>query len=337
MIKTKNPILSFCIPTYNRVYRLLECVNSIRELNFKNIEIIVSDNNSEDKTEEVIKKLALKDKRIKYFKNKKNVGLTKNVVEVLKRGKGEYVYLTSDEDIINKQFFINKFHLFKKKEYSLILGSIYNKNSHSFYVKEIDKCYKNNKKIKKMNNRIYRQYISGIIFKKKDINFSIMDKYVNNWSILYPHIFMILMCLSEGMLLTCKEIICFQGRPETISYVQYDFEYNPNHYTHPLSRLNEFKFWNKATKEIIKDEPLLKKLQSSLGVKAAETMFSSSFKKYKKELQYEYFKQICNIPELKKSFIKTYYYRKIIMEPIIMIAKKLNIFNLLIKLRNRFL
>ena len=64
-------------------------------------------------------------------------------------------------------------------------------------------------------------------------------------------------------------------------------------------------------------------------------MFSSSFKKYKKELQDEYFKQIYKIPELKKSFIKTYYYRKIIMEPIISLAKKLNILNLLIKLRNR--
>lgn len=67
----KKPFFSVVIPTYNRSSTLKCAIESVFLQNFDDLEIIVVDDASPDDTQRVVK--SFKDKRIRYFKNKKNL------------------------------------------------------------------------------------------------------------------------------------------------------------------------------------------------------------------------------------------------------------------------
>lgn len=107
MINSNQPFLSICIPTYNRADVLPECLNSIliqlqdTELKDK-VEIVISDNNSQDNTTGLIKKYQAKYKNIRYYKNKTNIGPAANAVKVASLALGKYIWFFSDDDLQNK-------------------------------------------------------------------------------------------------------------------------------------------------------------------------------------------------------------------------------------------
>lgn len=78
---------------------------------FTNYEIIISDNNSQDNTEEVVK--SFKDERIKYFKNNTNLGAIKNLVLCTQKASGDIIYLLSAKAIIPNDALMNTYNAFK--------------------------------------------------------------------------------------------------------------------------------------------------------------------------------------------------------------------------------
>ncbi|WP_214071532.1 glycosyltransferase [Mucilaginibacter sp. dw_454] len=92
------PKVSIIVPTYNRSIYLKETLNSILSQSFTDYEIIITDNNSTDDTENVVKSFS--DPRIVYSKNPENVGSVNNYNEALKLVKGTYIHLFSDDDIM---------------------------------------------------------------------------------------------------------------------------------------------------------------------------------------------------------------------------------------------
>lgn len=104
MIRNKMPLLSLCIPTYNRAGYLKECLDSIvsqfkDKKIFKQVEIIVSDNNSKDHTQELVKQYRRKYPNIRYYKNKKNIGSIKNVIRATSYTRGVYIWFFADDDL----------------------------------------------------------------------------------------------------------------------------------------------------------------------------------------------------------------------------------------------
>jgi glycosyltransferase involved in cell wall biosynthesis len=97
-----SPLLSICIPTYNRGSVLELCIKSIiTQKSFDNrTEIIILDNNSSDNTYEIVKKYTNKYTNILYFKNEENIGMEKNILKVLKFGKGKLLKLLNDYTLI---------------------------------------------------------------------------------------------------------------------------------------------------------------------------------------------------------------------------------------------
>ncbi len=99
-IENNEILLSICIPTYNRAEYLEQTIVSIikqkifQETNI--VEIIVSDNCSEDNTGEVLKKyLEIYGDKIRYCKNTENIK-DKNFEKVLSYGKGVFLKLNND-------------------------------------------------------------------------------------------------------------------------------------------------------------------------------------------------------------------------------------------------
>ena len=63
------PKLSVIIATYRRPHLLLKAIKSVQKQDFKDLEIIVSDDNSKDETEKLVKQMQENDSRIKYVLN----------------------------------------------------------------------------------------------------------------------------------------------------------------------------------------------------------------------------------------------------------------------------
>lgn len=160
MNKTKKSmiLLSICIPTYNRSKLLRDCLESIcvqfnKKKIYKSIEIIISNNNSVDDTEKVVKEFQSKYKNIWYFKNKKNIG-TKNTIKVALHAKGKYIWFFSDDD------------LHKKKSLSIIL-SIINSYEPDLITVNLDLWSKDLKRI--LDPNLLRQNKNVLLKTKKQL------------------------------------------------------------------------------------------------------------------------------------------------------------------------
>lgn len=91
-----KPIVSICIPTYNRAMCLQECLSQTLAAQGAGIEVIVSDNASEDDTRKIVS--SFNDPRIKYCRNEENIGFVKNFFRALSYAEGKWVLFLSDED-----------------------------------------------------------------------------------------------------------------------------------------------------------------------------------------------------------------------------------------------
>jgi len=93
-----SPEVSIIIPTYNREKLLTRAINSVLTQTFKNFELIVIDDASVDNTEKILKEFQKKDKRIKYFKNSQNKGVSESRNIGMRMARGKYIaFLDSDD------------------------------------------------------------------------------------------------------------------------------------------------------------------------------------------------------------------------------------------------
>ena len=63
-----SDIISVIIPTHNRVEKLVNAIRNVNKQKLVNVEIIIVDDASKDKTKEVVSKIKLKQSNIKYLK-----------------------------------------------------------------------------------------------------------------------------------------------------------------------------------------------------------------------------------------------------------------------------
>lgn len=94
-----TPIISFCIPTYNRGSKVFKLVNNILKFQDNNIEVLVLDNCSTDNTEELLSQI--KDSRLRFVINEKNVGGIKNPYKSMSMANGDFCFLCLDKDFVN--------------------------------------------------------------------------------------------------------------------------------------------------------------------------------------------------------------------------------------------
>jgi len=103
-METNKPVLSICIPTYNRAEYLDKSLNSIvsqKEFNSEDVELVISDNSSTDNTEEVVNKYKNRYKNIIYSRNGENIR-DKNFPHVIGIAHGVYRKLFNDTILHNK-------------------------------------------------------------------------------------------------------------------------------------------------------------------------------------------------------------------------------------------
>jgi glycosyltransferase involved in cell wall biosynthesis len=171
----RQPFFSVPIATYNRSADLEFALKRLLAQTFIDFEIIVSDDNSPDDTEKVVKKL--NDKRIKYYKNRKNLGAVNNIRKVLTYPIGKYIFLHGDDDyLLYDTVLEDAYRMIRKHDYGLLR---YNYLYQSFDRKTVFDFYRNkftgsDLKMKPGQNplsvleyieKIDLYFITGIVFK----------------------------------------------------------------------------------------------------------------------------------------------------------------------------
>jgi glycosyltransferase involved in cell wall biosynthesis len=109
MVKKKKVFFSVIIPTYNMAGFLFYSIKSVLRQNYKNFEIIVIDNCSQDNTKKVVKNF--RNKKIRFFQIKNNgvIGKSRNLG--IKKARGNWVAFLDADD----QWFKNRLTVLKKK------------------------------------------------------------------------------------------------------------------------------------------------------------------------------------------------------------------------------
>lgn len=100
----KHPRVSIGLPVYNGERYLEARLDSLLGQTFQDLEIIVSDNCSTDRTADICRERAASDPRLKYHRNKQNIGGFPNHDLVFHLSRGEYFMWTGADDLHDPMF-----------------------------------------------------------------------------------------------------------------------------------------------------------------------------------------------------------------------------------------
>ena len=93
----KNELISILISVYNNEKSVRKSIESLQNQSYQNIEILILDDASSDNSWQIIAKLASEDNRLKCFRNKNNLGLTKSLNILFSHTNGK-IFARQDSD-----------------------------------------------------------------------------------------------------------------------------------------------------------------------------------------------------------------------------------------------
>lgn len=91
-----SPKVSVCIPTFNRAHFLPDAIASVLAQTYRDFELIISDNASSDRTQELL--ASYSDPRIRVHRNAANIGLVGNFRRCFELARGEYAVILGSDD-----------------------------------------------------------------------------------------------------------------------------------------------------------------------------------------------------------------------------------------------
>lgn len=187
-----RPFFSIAIPTYNRSEKLKTAIKYLLDQDFKDFEIVVSDNFSTDNTSNVVS--SFKSSKIKYYRNKKNIDVLPNVKRSIGLSKGKYVFLHGDDDFLIEENTLSEvYRVIKKHKFGYVrlnYLSISPDRKHIFdfraskYFSKDAELQPNSRPSERIEFLINSDcsFITGIIFKNEiPKNISVIDSQLYSW------------------------------------------------------------------------------------------------------------------------------------------------------------
>lgn len=96
-------LISIVVPVYNAEKYIVKCMDSLINQTYGNIEIIVINDGSKDRTKNILDKYALNDKRIKII-HKENTGVSDTRNIGINISTGEYVCFVDADDWLDSDY-----------------------------------------------------------------------------------------------------------------------------------------------------------------------------------------------------------------------------------------
>lgn len=116
-------LVSVIMPVYNGLPYLKKALESVLNQSYSKLEFIIYDDASKDNSWQIIKKFQTKDKRIRLFQNKKNLGLGITLNKAIKKAKGEYVARMDADDIMVSERLEKQVKFLEKNPQIVVVGS----------------------------------------------------------------------------------------------------------------------------------------------------------------------------------------------------------------------
>lgn len=126
-------LVSVVLPAYNAELYLKEAIDSVLAQTFTDFELIVLNDGSIDKTEEIIS--AYEDKRIVYVKNEQNLGLIGTLNKGMALAKGKYIARMDADDICFPTRFAKQVEFLEKNQDYVVCGT----SAYRFYDNILDR------------------------------------------------------------------------------------------------------------------------------------------------------------------------------------------------------
>lgn len=149
----ENELVSIITPAYNAGKWINDCIKSVLQQTYKNWEMIIVDDNSQDNTLDIIKEFEY-DSRIKYIKNEMNLGVANSRNKAINNAQGRYIAFLDSDDIWHPE------KLEKQLEFM-------NENHYEFSFTKYEMFYegesKSNKVINIPNIITYHDYLKNTI------------------------------------------------------------------------------------------------------------------------------------------------------------------------------
>lgn len=135
-------LISIIVPVYNGEIYIGRCLDSILEQTYQNLEIIIIDDGSSDRTGDICEKYLLEDRRIKYF-YQENRGQSVARNNGVLRCTGDWIAFLDSDDVYLPYSIEVMYNIQKATNADIVLTSIgnfnntYNTSINSQYLKEI--------------------------------------------------------------------------------------------------------------------------------------------------------------------------------------------------------
>lgn len=126
------PLISVIVPIYNASSTLLAALTSIKDQNYKNLEVLLIDDGSIDDSPVICKKIQSIDNRFKYIR-KENGGVSSARNLGLTLSTGSYIAFIDADDTIDPSFLSDLLSLLKSGCDVAVAGVRYYKNGNSFF------------------------------------------------------------------------------------------------------------------------------------------------------------------------------------------------------------
>ncbi|MCR5506573.1 MAG: glycosyltransferase, partial [bacterium] len=116
--------ISVIIPVYNVELYLSQCLESIINQTYKNLEIILVNDGSKDSSIDICKAYVKKDKRIKYI-YQKNMGLSASRNTGIKNATGDYIHFIDSDDYIPLDYYEKMISALGNSDADIVCGGFY--------------------------------------------------------------------------------------------------------------------------------------------------------------------------------------------------------------------
>ena len=156
--------IDILLATYNGEKYVGEQIESILTQTYKNINLIISDDKSQDNTRKIIEEYAKKDQRITIFFQEENLGYIKNFEFLIKQVKSNYFMLSDQDDVWLPEKVEKSIKKLKEENADLVFGDleVVDQSLYTIYSSFGD-FMKLNRKIKKCKNSYEMNYLYNCV------------------------------------------------------------------------------------------------------------------------------------------------------------------------------
>lgn len=124
-----QPLVSVIISCYNSSQTLRESIKSILNQSYENYEVLIMDDGSTDETNELLN--MIKTEKVRLFRNKKNIGLTKSLNILISHSRGKYIARHDSDDFSLHLRLQEQVNVLENSKYNVCTSRAIRKNTNS--------------------------------------------------------------------------------------------------------------------------------------------------------------------------------------------------------------